>query len=188
MASLNVVVLGAPAVDLVARVDQLPRRDGIVLARSYERFPGGSPANVAVGLARLGYQVGFLGKLGDDEHGRLLLESFDQEGVDRQGVIVEAGRPTSTCFIALDDRGERMIVALPGVAVIERPDELDLNCLHGAQALYVGPSYAEVATLAAAVTHEDGGTVFYAPGGVRGPEDLEALRPVIDQAACHQPA
>jgi ribokinase len=105
MTNLDVIVLGGAAVDLVAQVEELPQRDSLVLARAFERFPGGSAANVAVGLARLGRRVGFVGKLGDDEHGQLLLAAFEQERVDTRGVIVETGRPTATCFIAVDGRG-----------------------------------------------------------------------------------
>jgi len=173
------VVLGGAAVDWVARVDALPERDSLVLARSCERFPGGSAANVAVGLARLDRRVGFVGKLGDDEHGRLLMEAFEQEGVDTRGVIVETGRPTAACFIAVDDRGERMIVALPGAAVIERIKELDLDYVRGARAVYIGPSYPEVATTTAAAVRESGGTIFCAPGGVHVP--VEILGPILER-------
>ena len=166
MGELDVIVLGGAAVDLVALVEELPQRDSLVLARSFERFPGGSAANVAVGLARLGQRVGFVGKMGDDEHGRLLFAAFEEEGVDTRGVLVEAGRPTATCFIAVDERGERIIVALPGAAVIESVEELDLDYLRGARAVYIGPSYPEVAMTTAAAVREGGGAVFCAPGGV----------------------
>ena len=177
--SPQVVVLGGAAVDWVARVDALPERDSLVLARSCERFPGGSAANVAVGLARLGCSVGFVGKMGDDEHGRLLLAAFEQEGVETQGVIVEPGCPSAACFIAVDERGERMIVALPGAAVIERIEELDLDYVRGARAVYVGPSYPDVAIAAAAAIREDGGTVFCVPGGVHVP--LEILGAILER-------
>jgi ribokinase len=177
---LQVAVLGGAAMDLVAEVETLPQRDGISLARSYECFPGGSAANVAVGLARLGCSVGFLGKLGDDAYGRALLASFADEGVDTGGVIVEAGRPSAVCFIAVDAQGERIIVALPGAAVIERPEELALDSLRGVQALYVGPSLAEVAIRAAAAVQENGGAVFYAPGAVEGCQRRPALDAVLE--------
>ncbi len=179
MSKLDVVVLGGAAVDLVARVETLPQKDSIVLARSFEKFPGGSAANVAVGIARLGHSVGFVGKLGADEHGRLLLRAFEQEGVDTRALIVEAGRPTATCFIGVDAHGERIIFALPGVSLIEAVTELDLAYLRGSRALYVGPAYAEVAEAAMAAVHEGGGTVFYAPGGAWGPEGLTYVRPLL---------
>ncbi|MBU0702644.1 MAG: carbohydrate kinase family protein [Chloroflexi bacterium] len=176
---LDVVVLGGAAVDWVARVDALPERDSLVLARACEKFPGGSAANVAVGLARLGCSVGFVGKLGDDEHGQLLLAAFEEEGVETRGVIVEPGCPSAVCFIAVDDRGERMIVALPGAAVIERVEELDLDYVRRARAVYIGPSYPEVATAAAAAIREGGGAVFCAPGGVHVP--VEILGPILER-------
>ena len=177
--SPQVVVLGGAAVDWVARVDSLPERDSLVLARDCAKFPGGSAANVAVGLARLCCSVGFVGKMGDDEHGRLLLAAFEQEEVDTHGVIVEPGRPSAACFIAVDEQGERMIVALPGAAVIERVEELDLDYVRGARAVYIGPSYSEVATAAATAIREGGGVVFYAPGGVHVP--VEILGSILEQ-------
>ncbi|MEA3396700.1 MAG: carbohydrate kinase family protein [Chloroflexota bacterium] len=181
MGKLDAVVVGGAAVDLVAQVDELPQRDSLVLARAFGRFPGGSAANVAVGLARLGRRVGFVGKLGDDEHGQLLLAAFEQEGVDTRGVIVETGRPTATCFIAVDGRGERMIVALPGAAIIENIAELDLDYVRGARAVYIGPSYPGVALAAAAAVRESEGAVFCAPGGGWGPDGLAQLGPVLER-------
>jgi len=168
--------------DVVAQVERLPQRDSIVLARSCEKFPGGSAANVAVGLARLGHRVGFVGKLGGDEHGRLLLEAFWKERIDTRGVIVETERPTAVCFIAVDGRGERMIVALPGNALIEGTEGLNLSGLREARAVYIGSPHTEaVARAVATAARRNGGTVFYAPGGVRGPEGVEALRLVLEQ-------
>jgi len=178
---LEVIVLGGAAVDWVARVEALPRKDSIVVARSYDRFPGGSAANVAVGIARLGWRVGFVGKLGNDENGRLLLRAFREEGVDTRGVIVETGGLTSACFIAVDDQGDRVIVGLPGVSVIERVGELGSVCLQG-RALYIGPNYTEVAVAAAVGARERGATVFSAPGGSWGQDGPALLRPMLERA------
>jgi ribokinase len=177
----QVVVLGGAAVDWVARVESLPRRDSIVLARSCEKFPGGSAANVAVGVARLGYRVGFVGKLGDDENGRLLLQAFEDEKVDTHALIVERGRTTTTCFIGVDAHGERVIFALPGASIIENVEELDLAYLRGSRVLYIGPAYAEVATAALAAAREGGSTIFYAPGGDWGADGLAYIRPLLEQ-------
>ena len=176
---LDVVVLGGAAVDWVARVAALPPRDGLALARSCTRFPGGSAANVASGLARLGQRVGFVGKMGDDENGQYLLRAFEREGVDARRVVVEAGQPTATCFVAVDDGGERLIFALPGASIIERVTELDLTYVSAGRALYVGPTCAEVAIAVVAATRESGGTVFYAPGGGWGQGGLEDIRPIL---------
>lgn len=180
--AMNVAVLGGAAVDWVAQVNALPRKDSIVLAHSYERFVGGSAANVALGLARLGYRTGFVGKLGDDEYGRWLLQAFADDGVDTEALLVERGSRSASCFIAVDDQGERMIVAIPGASLLEDVKELDVAYLQRAGALYIGPAYPEVAATAMDVLHRDRGTVFYAPSGAWGPDGLAGIRPLVEKA------
>jgi ribokinase len=180
--TLDVVVLGGAAVDWVAQVNSLPRKDGIVLAYSYERFAGGSAANVAVGLARLSCRTGFVGKLGDDEYGQWLLQAFVDEAVHTEALLIEHGCPSASCFIAVDDQGERMIVAIPGASLLEDARELDLAYLQRARALYVGPAYPGVAATAMDVLHGSGGTVFYAPSAAWGPDGLASIRPLVEKA------
>ena len=180
--TMDVAVLGGAAVDWVAQVNALPRRDSIVLAHSYERFAGGSAANVAVGLARLGYRTGFAGKLGDDEYGQWLLQAFADDGVDTETLLVEHRRRSASCFIAVDDQGERMIVAIPGASLLEDVRELDVAYLERPRALYIGPAYPEGAATAMDVLHKNGGTVFYAPSGAWGPDGLAGIRPLVEKS------
>lgn len=182
MPRLDVVVLGGAAMDRVAEVGQLPGKDSVVLARSHHQFPGGSAANVAVGLARLGHRTGFVGKLGDDTCGQQLLGSFQDEGVDTSSLIVEHGFSTATCFIAVDPAGERSIVAFPGVSLIEDVSELNLDYVSSARALYVGPSFPEVALAAIDAVHRAAGTAFYAPSGAWGPDGLDGIGHLVRQA------
>jgi ribokinase len=180
--ALDVAVLGGAAVDWVAQVGSLPRKDSIVLAHSYDRFAGGSAANVAVGLARLGYRTGFVGKLGDDEYGRWLLQAFADEAVDTEALLVEHGRGSASCFIAVDDQGERMIVAIPGASLLENVGELDVAYLQRARTLYIGPAYPEVTATAMDAVHKIRGTAFYAPSGAWGPDGLAGIRPLVEKA------
>jgi len=179
---IDVVVLGGAAVDWVAQVNELPRQDSVVHAHSYDRFAGGSAANVAVGLARLGCRTGFVGKLGDDEQGQWLLQAFVDDGVDTAALRVERGRRTSSCFIAVDARGERIIVGIPGASLLEDLAELDVAYLQRTQTLYVGAAYPDIAATAMDTLHHQGGTVFYAPGGAWGPAGLAGIRPLVQQA------
>lgn len=182
MQTLDVIVLGGAAVDWVAEVDALPRQDGIALARSYARYPGGSAANVAVGTARLGYRTGFIGKLGDDEDGRWLLRCFAEEGVDTQAVVIERNRATGSCFIAVDQQGERIIIGLPGATILESAQELRLSYLERCRALYIGPAYLEIATEAMNAVHQRSGIVIYAPSGAWGSGGLEDIASAVREA------
>jgi fructokinase len=69
-------------------------------AMSFRACPGGAPLNVAVGLARLGQQVGFLGKVSTDVFGRTLRRYLVDEGVDTR-FLLDADAPTTLAFVAM---------------------------------------------------------------------------------------
>ena len=112
--SLDAVCFGEALVDL------LPDRRGRL--RECERFDvhsGGAPANVAVGLARLGLRVGFVGVVGDDEFGHLLARKLAAEGVDARLRFTPAAK-TGVWFVALDPRGERSFFTPTGAASADK--------------------------------------------------------------------
>ncbi|OYP57739.1 5-dehydro-2-deoxygluconokinase, partial [Lachnotalea glycerini] len=49
---------------------------------TFKKYLGGSPANIAVGMARLGKKIGFIGKVSDDQFGDFVTNFFDKEGID----------------------------------------------------------------------------------------------------------
>lgn len=73
----------------------------------YQKSPGGAPANVAVGLARLGVDSMFLGKVGDDVLGRFLRETLQDYGVDISALYQTQHAKTGTVFVTLAQNGER---------------------------------------------------------------------------------
>jgi fructokinase len=89
----DVLVVGETLVDIVMR--------GATTAGEH---PGGSPANVALGLGRLGRQVSLLSRLGDDERGERVRAHLEASGVKLSPGTVAAG-PTSTATASLDERG-----------------------------------------------------------------------------------
>ncbi len=178
----EVAVLGAAAVDMIAQVSKLPQADSIVVASSFGLYPGGANANVCEALAKLGSRVVFLGKVGDDEGGRLLMDSFRESGVDTRGMKIVAGARSASCFITVDERGNRAIVGLAGVATLEEPGELDASLLEGIRALYIGDAFPEVACSAAEMAHAEGAKVFYGVGGVMASFGLPFLEDILKAA------
>ncbi|EPF16918.1 5-dehydro-2-deoxygluconokinase [Cedecea davisae] len=94
--SAHVWVLGDAVVDL------LPDGNGRLL-----QCPGGAPANVAVGIARLGGSSGFIGRVGDDPFGRFMRKTLASEKVDTTFMHADAQHRTSTVVVSLDEQGER---------------------------------------------------------------------------------
>ncbi len=99
----EVICLGEILIDFVSL------KSGVRLADApeFRRAAGGAPANVAVGLARLGAKSAMISKIGADEFGRFLKGTLDREGVDTSGVAVTRQAPTALAFVALDRRHER---------------------------------------------------------------------------------
>ena len=90
---MRVVVAGEAVVDLVSAGE-----------RSWTSHPGGSPANVAVGLARLGVPTGLLARLSGDAFGRMLRAHLAGAGVDLS-VAVDADEPSTLAVASLDAAG-----------------------------------------------------------------------------------
>lgn len=112
--SLQVMGFGALNLDRIYYVDRIVRPDEEGFICSVENHPGGSAANTIVGLSRLGIGTGYLGKVADDEAGKLLMDDLTSEGVNTRGVRVSSGR-SGECLIMVDRRGERGILVDPGV-------------------------------------------------------------------------
>ena len=85
-----------------AVVDLLPDGEGRLL-----QCPGGAPANVAVGVARLGGNSAFIGRVGDDPFGRFMYQILADEKVEVRQMRLDPAHRTSTVVVDLDDQGER---------------------------------------------------------------------------------
>ncbi len=85
-----------------AVVDLLPDGTGRLL-----QCPGGAPANVAVGIARLGGRSAFIGRVGDDPFGHFMAQTLQAEQVGTQYLTFDPQQRTSTVVVALDEQGER---------------------------------------------------------------------------------
>ena len=108
--------------------------------RLFEQNPGGAPANMLAAAARLGERTAFIGKVGDDMHGRFLRDTLTAAGIDVTGLVLSPDVFTTLAFVALDDRGERhfSFARKPGADTCLRPDELPAPLLSSARVLHVG--------------------------------------------------
>ena len=106
----SITVVGSVNLDLVARVQALPRPGETVTDAAFERVRGGKGANQAVACARLGARVTLVCAVGRD--------AFASEALpDEPGLTVEAARveaPTGVALILVDEKGENQIAVAPG--------------------------------------------------------------------------
>ncbi|XP_006829109.2 probable fructokinase-7 isoform X3 [Amborella trichopoda] len=123
-------------------VDFVPTVGGVSLAEApaFKKAPGGAPANVAVGISRLGGSSAFIGKVGDDEFGYMLADMLKQNNVDTSGVRFDPGARTALAFVTLRADGERefMFFRNPSADMLLLESELDVDLLRQATIFHYG--------------------------------------------------
>ncbi|MEM8860342.1 MAG: PfkB family carbohydrate kinase, partial [Chloroflexota bacterium] len=123
-------------------IDFVPTVNGVSLAEApaFKKAPGGAPANVAAGLAKLGHEIAFLGKVGDDEFGRMLAGVIKEVGVDTSMMRFDTNARTALAFVTLKANGERefMFYRHPSADMLLREDEVDMQRIRNASIFAYG--------------------------------------------------
>ncbi len=123
-------------------IDFVPTESGVSLAEApaFKKAPGGAPANVAVGLSRLGVQTAFMGKVGDDEFGRFLAQTLQDNGVDTKPLVFSKEARTALAFVTLTAGGERdfMFYRHPSADMLFKPEEVDQESIRQAKIFHYG--------------------------------------------------
>lgn len=163
----DIVTLGELLIDFVPTTSNV----SLIEAPAFKKAPGGAPANVAAGLAKLGIPCAFLGKVGDDPFGEFLEKTLSDLGVNTQGLVFSHEARTALAFVSLKADGERefMFYRHPSADMLYRPDEVDYTLIKHAKIFHFGsislisePSRS--ATLAAlGSARENGVLISYDP-------------------------
>jgi ribokinase len=141
--SVELTVVGSINLDLVARVERLPRPGETLTGSDLQRFSGGKGANQAVAAARLGARVKMIGAVGADAFADDALAGLRHAGVD---LHLQSEDVTGVALILVDEDGENQIVVIPGanahirpqspggavLTQLEAPDEVVLAAAQGA--------------------------------------------------------
>jgi ribokinase len=121
-----VVVVGSINIDLVSTTERIPAIGETISGKDFQIHPGGKGANQAVAVARLGYPVRMIGRLGNDAFGKQLRSNLESAGVDVAGVMTSEGT-SGVAVILVNDKGENSIVITAGANALLTPQDLDAN-------------------------------------------------------------
>lgn len=121
-----IIVVGSINTDLVAVTKRMPAVGETVIASDFQIHPGGKGANQAVAVARLGYPVRLIGRLGKDAFGAELRTHLHTAGVDITGVSTSEG-VSGVAVVVVSERGDNSILVAPGANSMVTPDDLDTN-------------------------------------------------------------
>lgn len=106
----KVTVIGSINMDLVTITDEVAMQGETVHGKDFRTLHGGKGANQAIAASRLGADVSMIGKVGDDDFGRAMLENFESNGVDIKGVGIEKDTPSGIANIIVSDKDNRIII------------------------------------------------------------------------------
>ncbi|GAA0168167.1 carbohydrate kinase [Lithospermum erythrorhizon] len=167
-------------------IDFVPTMSGLSLAEApaFKKAPGGAPANVAVGIARLGGSSAFIGKVGEDEFGYMLADILKDNNVNNTGMRFDPGARTALAFVTLRKDGERefMFYRNPSADMLLKEDELHLDLIKKAKIFHYGSislitEPCKSAHIAAAKIAKDAGAILSYDPNLRLP-----LWPSADKA------
>jgi len=133
----DVLGFGALNVDKIYRVNRIAREGEESFIHGMSESPGGSAANTIVGLARLGVETGFIGKVADDHEGKLLLDDFVKEGVNTDGILITGEGSSGTVSAFVDKNGERALYVHPSVNDTLAFEEINLEYAEQTELLHL---------------------------------------------------
>lgn len=133
---MSVVCFGELLIDFVALETGLTVGE----ASGFLKAPGGAPANVAVGAARLGHGSAFLGQVGDDPFGHYLEGVLRADQVDTRGLRFSAEARTALAFVSLRADGERSFSFYrnPSADMLMRPEDVATDVIDGQTIFHFG--------------------------------------------------
>jgi ribokinase len=121
MKSKKIIVVGSTNMDMVVKTGHIPVPGETVLAGEFFMNPGGKGANQAVAVARLGGEVSFISKMGNDVFGK---QFFNEEGIDTSNILSDQELPSGVALITVDEAGENSIVVASGANANLTPKDL----------------------------------------------------------------
>lgn len=110
----KILVVGSSNTDMVVKSSHLPLPGETVLGGQFFSFAGGKGANQAVAAAKLGGEVSFLAKVGNDALGKAAVEGFKKEGIDVSHIITDPESHSGVALIMVEDSGENCISVASG--------------------------------------------------------------------------
>ena len=111
----RILVVGSSNIDFVCRMGRVPMQGETMISNeTYAFVPGGKGANTAVAASRLGGDVLFCTRVGNDSYGKQLSDKYAAEGIDTRFIIMDRAAKTGLAVIMVEDGGHNRIVVYSG--------------------------------------------------------------------------
>ncbi|ALA71948.1 5-dehydro-2-deoxygluconokinase [Geobacillus stearothermophilus 10] len=133
---LDFIAVGRLCIDLNANEIHRPMEETV----TFTKYVGGSPANIAIGMARLGMKTGFIGRVADDQMGRFIVRYLKNNGIDTSHVITDkSGSVTGLAFTEIKSPTDCSILMYrDNVADLKlEPNDIDEDYIRRAKCLLI---------------------------------------------------
>lgn len=121
----KIAVIGSSNTDMVIKTAHLPAPGETVMGGQFLMNPGGKGANQAVAAAKLGGDVVFVAKVGDDIFGQVAVAGLKSEGINTDYIVVDPDHPSGVATITVDEQGENCIAVASGANSALGPADID---------------------------------------------------------------
>jgi len=178
--NLDIICEGAALVDMVALVDRFPKIDDEVFVPKLEFLCGGSAANTAVACSKLNLKTGFIGKIGNDPFGNLLIEDFKNYGINIDNLIISDDLPTGNCYVAVDKKGNRILYAHSGAANELQPEEIKIDYIKNSKLVHLASlKNLDPLIKTAQIAKKNGVMTALNPGALIADQPFKNIEPLI---------
>ncbi len=138
---MDVICLGIFVVDMIGRpIDRFPEAGRLMVFDELEMHSGGGANNTAITLAKLGVNVGAMGRIGTDTFGDFVLQILDDNRVDTRAMMRDADTNTPATFVSVASDGERSFLHYMGTNRVLSEDDVDLDLIRSCKILHVAGS------------------------------------------------
>jgi len=178
MARTQVTVVGSYNVGLFLKGEVFPSPGETVIGTTFHQGGGGKGSNQALAAAKLGAQVTFVGRIGNDDFGRFALRLYEEAGVSTEHITRDPSVHSGVSVILIDANGQNLIMVVPGANFRLTREDIDRAGAAFAASAVVGfqlETNLEIVEYAAAKARAAGARVLLDPAPARPlPDDLLA--------------
>lgn len=138
----DIICVGILVADVLGKpVDSFPEKGKLGLVDKMSLQIGGCAANVAIDLARLGINTTIIGKIGEDNFGKFMLESLNSEKVDVSGLKIDKNVSSSASMVMISGDGERSIFHSFGANAKFGFDDINLDVVRKSKILLIAGTF-----------------------------------------------
>jgi sugar/nucleoside kinase (ribokinase family) len=177
------ILFGASAYYTQIDCEQLPPIGGLTSCSSPNRQSGGPTVELALALAREGFETTFVSSVGNDIDGWNIIANLIQGDVDVRHIVVEDDKQTNNSIVLVEPKGSRTLVGVgPTTSLsITSPSQVPWKILENVKVVYIGEVFIEVAASIVANARAQGTPVIYRCSVPYWELGLDRLKPILSQ-------